>query len=366
MDIFDHTRTYQNEVVRCSLSSPLLMHAICALSAKQMSLIQNKFLWEPLASKFYGESLRLLIKELANHGTDRELLLAATIILGSYELLAEPGVDYQKHLYGARTLIQSFKIRPKESRLQQASFWIYARQDVALALVNERPTLTSPDQWPPLPKHASSVEEMLGNQVLQLLAKIIELKFSQNGDPWSGERLEALKHLLSEIDSLWANIPHHVRGVPMRNVVDESEGLLSIWFCDPAAGNLSFNSCLGGSLMNIGAACLYYHMAKILAFECLIEGVSDITSSEQTQYLGSIHLHARQITSICLSADLSDGAMVVAVNPAFYGIVFGTVSINREELTRHSGKIHTLISTEDTAVGDFGLYRDSSRILHPR
>ncbi|KAJ5114817.1 hypothetical protein NUU61_000576 [Penicillium alfredii] len=237
MDIFDHTRTYQNEVVRCSLSSPLLMHAICAMSAKQMSLIENKFLWEPVASRFYGGSLSLLIKELADPGTDRELLLAATIILGSYELLAEPGVDYQKHLYGARTLIQSFKIGAKESRFEQASFWIYARQDVALALVNECPTLILPDQWPPLPKHADSSEEIFGNTVLQLLAKVIGLKFSRKDGLWSGERLEAVRQLLSEIESLWSRIPHHIRGIRMRNVVDESEGISRIWFCDPAAGN---------------------------------------------------------------------------------------------------------------------------------
>lgn len=95
MDIFDGSCTYQNEVVRYSLSSSLLMHAVCALSAKKRSLTHNRYLWEPIASRFYGKSLSLLINELTEQSTDRKLLLTATILLGSSELLAQPGIDYQ-------------------------------------------------------------------------------------------------------------------------------------------------------------------------------------------------------------------------------------------------------------------------------
>ena len=256
MDIFDHTRTYQNDLVRCSLSSPLLMHAICAMSAKQMSLIQNKFLWEPVASRIYGESLSLLIKGLTDPTMDRGLLLAATILLGSYELLAEPGIDYQKHLYGASTVIQSFKTGEKESRFEQASFWIYARQDVALALVNERPTLTPPDQWPPLPKHADSIEEIFGNQILRLLAKVIQIKFTQTSSVWSSRRLDDVQQLLSDMESLWINLPPHVRGTRMKDALDEDEGLSRIWFCDPAAGQLLPHSSDSASETNKFRGCL--------------------------------------------------------------------------------------------------------------
>lgn len=236
MDIFDHTRTYQSEIVRCSLSSPLLMHAICAMSAKQMSLTENKFLWEPVASRFYGESLGLLIKELTNPGTDRGLLLAATILLGSYELLAEPGTDYQKHIYGACTVIQSFKPGEKELRLEQASFWVYARQDVALALVNERPTLTPPDEWPPIPQHANSIDTKFGHNILQLLGRVIQIKFAQGDRASSNTKYQDLEVLSSEIESLWKNLPLHVRGTRVKNDFVDCEGLSTIWFCDPAAG----------------------------------------------------------------------------------------------------------------------------------
>ncbi|KAL4941282.1 hypothetical protein BDV06DRAFT_212816 [Aspergillus oleicola] len=307
MDIFDRSHMYQTEVVRYSLSSPLLMHAICALSAKQMSLSEAKFLWEPIASRFYGDSLRLLIRDLSNQGTDRELLLAATILLGSYELLEQPGIDYQRHLYGANTLIQTCDIAHEGTPLDHASFWIYARQDVALALVNERPTLTPPAKWPTYPtSEAVPVEDHFGKKVLWLLASVIEARFSatSSNSQWSNAERRAFESLVSEIDSSWAALPSHVRGVYLSHALFKDEGLSSVWFCVPSAA----------------AACLYFHMAKILAYECLLErSVAGSTSpAEGTELSGPIRHHAHAIASICLSSDLVDGALVVAVNPIFY------------------------------------------------
>lgn len=103
------------------------MHAVCALSAKKRSLTHNRYLWEPIASRFYGKSLSLLINELTEQSTDRKLLLTATILLGSYELLAQPGIDYQRHAYGAHTIISSCSLKEEVTALEKASFWIYAR-----------------------------------------------------------------------------------------------------------------------------------------------------------------------------------------------------------------------------------------------
>ncbi|PYI01028.1 hypothetical protein BO78DRAFT_437005 [Aspergillus sclerotiicarbonarius CBS 121057] len=236
MDISDRSHTYQNEVVRHSLSSPLLMHAVCALSAKQMSLIQNKFLWEPVSSRFYGKSLSLLIKELTEQSTNHELLLAATILLGSYELLAQPGIDYQRHLYGANTLILSRNIGEEGTLFEQASFWIYARQDVALALVNERPTLTPPTKWPVLPTNATTpVEDHFGKKIVWLLARVIEVRFTTPSDQWSRAELREFESLVSDIDLSWAGLPSHVRGIHMNHALFKDEGLSRIWFCVPSA-----------------------------------------------------------------------------------------------------------------------------------
>lgn len=235
MDVFDHSHTYKNDVVMYSLSSPLLMHAVCALPAKQMSLVDNKFLWEPVSSRFYGKSLSLLIKELTEQSTDSQLVLAATIMLGSYELLTQPGIDYQRHLYGAHTLILSRNIREDGTLFEKASFWIYARQDVALALVNERPTLTPPAKWPAITADAAPVEEWFGKRILWLLARVIEAKFTAKIEKWSRAELGKFESLVSEIDLSWAALPSHVRGVHMKHTFFEEEGLSRVWFHVPSA-----------------------------------------------------------------------------------------------------------------------------------
>lgn len=56
-------------------------------------------------------------------------------------------------------------------------------------------------------------------------------------------------------------------------------------------------------------------MAKILILESLSEGADDI------DYATLIHFHAQDIASICLLSDIPDSAMVVAVNPIFYGMI---------------------------------------------
>lgn len=93
-------------------------------------------------------------------------------------------------------------------------------------------------------------------------------------------------------------------------------------------------------------------MAKILVFECLAEGASgDVRQPRQTDYTASIRLHAREITSICLSSDLSDGAMVVAVNPVFYGMELNFFNYLPRILTGHSRKTYTFFGVEDQTMG---------------
>ncbi|KAL3482301.1 hypothetical protein BJX99DRAFT_62 [Aspergillus californicus] len=80
-DVPDHSQIYQPQILRSAMSSPLLTHLICALSDKQRSLIGDEFIWEPVAARQYRESLGLLIVELNNSETSREIVISATIAL---------------------------------------------------------------------------------------------------------------------------------------------------------------------------------------------------------------------------------------------------------------------------------------------
>jgi hypothetical protein len=143
-----------------------------------MSLIGDSFLWEPVSTRYYGKSLGLLIEELEKQQSSREIVIAATILLCGYELLACPGADYQKHQYGARSLFQTHNVASTGTKLEKASFWIFARQDVSMALVHECATLISPQEWPSLSESEGIEEDLLGNQILWILAKLIRFKFS--------------------------------------------------------------------------------------------------------------------------------------------------------------------------------------------
>jgi hypothetical protein len=237
MDVLDQSSAYQYQVLRWATSSPLLLHAICALSAKQMSLIDNDFLWDPVSANHYGHSLGLLIEELTSPKHDRGIVLSATILLCSFELLALPGMDYERHLYGARTLIEARDIPTDGSNLEHASFWVFARHDVSLALVCGRPTLIAPSEWPAVPQSKELNEDDNAKQILWLLAKVIAFKFSHVTSDCSEPHVSGIQSLILDIDNWWDTIPSHTRGIFTRGLLDHE--VAQIWFSSPSAGKTS-------------------------------------------------------------------------------------------------------------------------------
>lgn len=236
MDILDHSLAYQRQVVRLALRSPLLMHSICALSARQMSLVGERFLWGPVSARHYGKSLGLLIRELNEQQSGREVIIAATILLCSSELLTLPGADYQRHLYGARSLFQTHNIAANGTDLEHASFWIFARQDVSVAIIRECATLIPPQEWPAIPQSGEPEEDRLGKRILWLLAKMIKFRFMPFAGGCSDQQTQHFRDLCSEIDLWWEGLPSSARGVTMADISDD--GLTKTWFCVPSAGNV--------------------------------------------------------------------------------------------------------------------------------
>ncbi|XPS95359.1 hypothetical protein M3J09_004650 [Ascochyta lentis] len=267
-----------------------------------MSLVNSQFLWNPISSHHYGESLALFIKELTLQKPDGGVMLSATILLCSFELLALPGMDYERHLYGARTLINARDIAANGSSLEHASFWVYARHDVSLALVHERLTLISPSKWPVVPECEVTQEDSFARRVLWLLARIVDVRFAHRDTSGSDARISELQGLLSEIDIWWENAPAHTHGIITTDI--RNHGLGQVWFCVPSAA----------------AGCLYYHLAKILAFEYMTEFSPQSTSNrlQHHNWITELDLHCSAILSICFSPGVADGVLVVAVNPLFY------------------------------------------------
>ena len=181
MDLFDHRMFYQRDVVRRAFTSRLLLYAVCAFAAKQLSTVRSSEVWGPVAARYYGEALPLLMRVLTDPAAHKEDALTAIIILSSYEILAAPGVEHKRHLYGAFTLIKTYSINAGSKALERASFWIYVRQDVVMALINECPLLLSPMNWNVSFSEHEVEEDALGNQILWLLGQTINLVFHKPG-----------------------------------------------------------------------------------------------------------------------------------------------------------------------------------------
>lgn len=237
MDLFDDEATFQRTVVKRAVTSPLLMSAICALTARQISMVDKGEVWKPVAVQYYGDSLLQLIATLDHPTSCPEDTLAATILLSSYELLALPGLDHRRHVSGALTLIRTHACRASSEGLMAAAFWVYARQDVAMALVHECPTMLPPEEWGVLWAEQETREDWLGNQMVWLLARIIAHTFRKTNGQSAQALSEGRASLIKELDVWHESLPESFRGTAFGPPLEE--GFLPQWFAVPSTGKES-------------------------------------------------------------------------------------------------------------------------------
>ncbi|KAK6835893.1 hypothetical protein RU639_002075 [Aspergillus parasiticus] len=314
MDVFDSELTYQRRLLCMAPSSPLVLNAICALAARQLSLIGSSLTWLPVAEHYYGQAVHLLARLLNAYPSKMELAIVGTILLSSYELLAFPGLDYQRHFKGAHTIVDSIHAHKSASCLIRASFWIYARHEVAEALNRNSPTLHDPGSWPKFDLlEAEPAEDSFCNDVLRLTAETVCIVFGKTSRSRTKRRKRDLSTLQGELRS-WLHIcPEQWKGIEYTE-----DGNARYWFPRPS----------------FGAALVFYHLSMLLLWhelEKAQEGPEDVN-----EMLDQVDAHSRQIILIALSS-LPDSAIVVVVQPLCY-------AINTSETT-HSKRMPYFFST---------------------
>ncbi|KAL9117861.1 MAG: hypothetical protein Q9187_005599 [Circinaria calcarea] len=238
MDLFDHTASYQRDVTRRVLVSELLLHCVCAFSAKHLSLLVSGEIWNPVAVRYYGEALHMLIKLLGSTESQDDAL-TATILLSSYEMIAAQGQEHRRHFFGAMMLIKTHGISARSTGLDRANFWIYIRHDIVVALLTESPLLMSAKEWNVTWRMGETDEDALGNQLLWLLARTIDLTYANDplADPVSAaiERRDLIRDL-----DMWHNgLPMSFLGVKYGEATEE--GFSKLYFAVPASGEWSYN-----------------------------------------------------------------------------------------------------------------------------
>ncbi|KAK0382305.1 C6 zinc finger domain-containing protein [Colletotrichum limetticola] len=182
LDMFDSDRAFGIQVPVLARSSPALLYAVLALSARQMERKEGKQTsFDSL--ELYQEAIRLLTPLLQSR--DQKIIPICTILC-CLEMMSASAQDWRKHLEGCAALFESFYVHGFSGGLLQAVFWCYARMDLCGALISDgtESTLLTPSKWLPNGAshneaselfHQSGTPDMHANYAVYLCAKVCEL-----------------------------------------------------------------------------------------------------------------------------------------------------------------------------------------------
>ncbi|KAJ5773029.1 hypothetical protein N7457_007925 [Penicillium paradoxum] len=239
MDVFDFDKTYERVVTRRALHSDLLLHCICAFTARHLSLLASGEVWLPIASRYYGEALNFMIAALRCEEPDNDALTAA-MLLSSYEALGASRTSHQSHYKGAMNLIITRGISASSHGLDKANFFVYMRHEITIALSNEKSLQFDPKRWNISKPGARAREDHLANYLMLLIGHIVNLVYMSDGSP--SDR----KNLKDQIEEWYEATTEEFRGIAYGEVSDD--GIQKIFFPLPASA----------------AAMLWFHAAQIL------------------------------------------------------------------------------------------------------
>jgi hypothetical protein len=146
-------------------------------------------------------------------------------------MLEGRSLEHQRHLHGAAALVRMHRIDATGTGIDLASFWIYARHEVTVALQNETCCQVSPDEWNCVWRENEVDEDTLGNQMVWLAARVIDIIFSPTSAPPVRGGLQEIQR---EAVEWFDNLPLSFRGVEYGQ--PDELGFTKTYFAVPAAG----------------------------------------------------------------------------------------------------------------------------------
>ncbi|KAF1838026.1 hypothetical protein BDW02DRAFT_595117 [Decorospora gaudefroyi] len=140
LDCTDATRQFTLGVPEKVKHCTVLCHAVLSFAARHTRKVAT-------AEVAYQRCIALLIERLnEDTASHDETLLCAIVILRFYEQLTVPsntGTDQESHLAGCSAIIRSSQghhyVDPSAPTLREAAFWVYVRQCLYTATVNQTP-----------------------------------------------------------------------------------------------------------------------------------------------------------------------------------------------------------------------------------
>ena len=176
-----------------------------------------------------------MLIELLGSTAPQEDALTATMLLSSYEMIAAQGQEHRRHFYGALVLIKTHGICAHSVGLDKANFWIYIRHEIVVALMSESKLLLSPKNWDVTFQEDETQEDLLGNQLLWLLANAIDLVYEKDTDTGKPVATPSERTSLRRAVERWFDgLPASFHGIKYGEVTEE--GFSKLHFAIPAAG----------------------------------------------------------------------------------------------------------------------------------
>lgn len=198
MDTTDTAEHFTRHVPQKALSSPILLNAVLAFSARHLARTSN---YDPEAAEFFHSAcIELLIPALSDQASAAAdpNILAATVILRIYEQLnvSMTGADDERHLWGSTALVdlQPFFHAPTAGGIRQAAFWVFIRQDIYMALIHQRPMRCDLDSFNVDVTFVSRDDSTWANWAIWILARIVQFCFGLQERGW--EKWSVLNELM--------------------------------------------------------------------------------------------------------------------------------------------------------------------------
>ena len=307
MDIFDHASTFQHKIPQLVLRSPLLFHCVCAFTANYLALSNSSHdpSWQVTASKHYGESLRLLIEALSM--PSHEHALTASMLLLSYEIHgALRSEDYRRHFLGLTVLIKSRHVTAQSSGTDLANFWIYIRHEIVVAMASEQPLVLDPTEWEVSWVEGETREDVLGNHMLWILARVLNLIFGPDGRTEAGK--EQRQSFLHEIEMWRRGLSDTFVGISYGE--KDEDGFGKVYFPVAAAAATAFCTFIEARSAQHDLTGPGYHITHILLYA--------EPELQDEAYIPLIQEQAMEITDIAIS-DFPPSLMVFSTHGLFYG-----------------------------------------------
>jgi hypothetical protein len=135
---------------------------------------------------------------------------------------------------GAAMLIKSRHICARSVGIDRANFWIYVRHEIGMALAFEKPLLLNPDDWGVHWRENETREDILGNQILWILGRVINLVYGEEGNTPNSKPKR--QEFLNELEEWRAGLSDAFIGVPYGE--ENEEGIRKVYFTVTTAGKL--------------------------------------------------------------------------------------------------------------------------------